>query len=103
MDPAAVQKLADGRPYTGKQALGLGLVDEIGGEQEALSWLQQKRHVVAGLPVQDDDGDRTFAHMLRSAMSGFVVAGTRDILVSARDALRVDGAYAVWQPSPSRE
>jgi protease-4 len=103
MDPAAVQKLADGRPYTGRQALSLGLVDEIGGEQEALAWLQQKRHVAAGLPVQDDDGDRTFAHLLRSAMSGFVVSSARDILLSARDALRVDGAYAVWQPSSSRE
>jgi hypothetical protein len=36
-------------------------------------------------------------------MSGFVVSSARDILLSARDALRVDGAYAVWQPSSSRE
>ena len=103
MDQAAVLKLADGRPYTGRQALSLGLIDEIGGEQEALTWLQQKRHVPTGLPVQDDDGDRSFAHLLRSSMSGFVVSATRDILLSARDTLRVDGAYAVWQPSASRE
>ncbi len=30
MDPQAVRRLADGRVYTGRQALELGLVDEIG-------------------------------------------------------------------------
>ncbi|MEJ1978859.1 MAG: S49 family peptidase [Acetobacteraceae bacterium] len=32
MDEARVRALADGRAYTGQQAIGLGLVDEIGGE-----------------------------------------------------------------------
>ena len=39
MDPAKVRSLADGRAYTGRQALGLGLVDAIGGEREAKDWL----------------------------------------------------------------
>jgi protease-4 len=33
-------ELADGRIYTGSQALKLGLVDQIGGTNEALSWLK---------------------------------------------------------------
>ena len=32
MDEARVRQLADGRAYSGRQALALGLVDEIGGE-----------------------------------------------------------------------
>jgi protease-4 len=32
MDAARVRELADGRAYTGRQALQLGLVDAIGGE-----------------------------------------------------------------------
>src|SRR6185437_7227445 len=39
MDPAKVRELADGRAYTGRQALQLGLVDAIGGEHEARAWL----------------------------------------------------------------
>lgn len=31
--------LADGRIFTGQEALALGLVDEMGGEKEALDWL----------------------------------------------------------------
>ena len=35
MDAARVRQLADGRAYTGRQALQLGLIDAIGGEQDA--------------------------------------------------------------------
>jgi len=37
MDEAEVRELADGRPYTGKQALELGLVDALGSLQDAIS------------------------------------------------------------------
>jgi protease-4 len=103
MDPASVQKLADGRAYTGRQAKALGLVDEIGGEDAAVRWLEHARHVPTGLPLSDDDRDTVVTHIFRSAMSGFLLSAMHDITVSARDALRVDGAYAVWQPSSSRE
>jgi protease-4 len=53
LDPARVRELADGRAYTGRQALGLGLVDQIGGEREARAWLAAERHVPASLPVED--------------------------------------------------
>src|SRR5580698_350257 len=53
MDPAKVRSLGDGRAYTGRQALGLGLVDAIGGEREAKEWLVSAKGVPAGLPVED--------------------------------------------------
>ena len=53
MDAAKVRSLADGRAYTGRQALGLGLVDAIGGEREAKDWLASAKGVAAGLPVED--------------------------------------------------
>ena len=43
MDAARVRELADGRAYTGRQALKLGLVDAIGGEQDARQWLAQTK------------------------------------------------------------
>jgi protease-4 len=36
MDAEVVRGLADGRPYTGRQALELGLVDEFGGLSDAI-------------------------------------------------------------------
>ncbi len=37
MDEVEVRKLADGRPYTGQQALDLGLVDDLGNLSDAIS------------------------------------------------------------------
>lgn len=48
---AKVRFLADGRIITGRQALALGLVDEIGGEIDAISWLEKERDIAADLPV----------------------------------------------------
>jgi protease-4 len=48
-----VRALADGRAYTGRQALALGLVDAIGGESDARNWLAAARGVPADLPAED--------------------------------------------------
>ncbi len=53
MDSDKVRQLGDGRAYTGRQALQLGLIDAIGGEQEARDWLASAKGVAADLPVQD--------------------------------------------------
>ncbi len=53
IDEPQVRVLADGRAYTGRQALALGLVDEIGGEPEARAWLEKERRVGADLPIED--------------------------------------------------
>ncbi len=52
-----VRRLADGRVYSGNQALALGLVDELGGYDQALAGLQkaarQKYGLKRDLPVDD--------------------------------------------------
>lgn len=53
MDPDKVRTLADGRAYTGRQALGLGLIDELGGEHEARAWLAANKHIATTLPIDD--------------------------------------------------
>ena len=53
MDEARVRQLADGRAYSGRQALALGLIDQIGGEADARDWLEQQRAVKASLPITD--------------------------------------------------
>ncbi len=53
LDTDKVRQLADGRPYTGQQALHLGLIDAIGDEKDARQWLAQAKGVSEKLPVRD--------------------------------------------------
>jgi protease-4 len=41
LDKAKLEPLARGQIYTGREALALGLVDELGGQEEARAWLEK--------------------------------------------------------------
>jgi protease-4 len=96
MDPAKVRELGDGRAYTGRQALQLGLIDALGGEKDARAWLAAEKQVPEDLPVRDvkvggwtrrlwgDDPDGLAGVILKTLLS---------------QGLRIDGAWALWQPS----
>jgi protease IV len=100
MPEARVRELADGRAYTGRQALQLGLVDAIGGEPEARAWLAQERGVPTGLPAEDVDSRGLAERTLGKALGGV----SEDLLKSVLfQGLRLDGAWAVWQPSSAGE
>lgn len=45
--------VSDGRVFTGRQAVDLHLVDQLGGEREAIDWLVEKKSVQKGLPVRE--------------------------------------------------
>lgn len=48
-----VLRIADGRVYTGTQALELGLIDAIGGEDEALQWIKDNHSTIVNPTVKD--------------------------------------------------
>ncbi len=96
MDPTKVRSLADGRAYTGRQALGLGLVDAIGGEREAKEWLVSAKGLPAGLPVQDLSDGGIASHAL-SGQLGLMLLDVWKTLVS--QSVSLDGPLAVWQRS----
>ena len=48
-------ELSDGRVYTGRQALANGLVDQIGGEEEAKAWLVAEKKLSKDIKVEDID------------------------------------------------
>ncbi len=96
MDPAKVRALGDGRAYTGRQALALGLVDAIGGEREARAWLVSAKGVSAGLPVEDVSS----GGIARRAVSGslrMLLSGVWKTLIS--QSVSLDEPMAVWQRS----
>ncbi len=45
LDKAELPRIFDGRVFTGRQALRAGLVDEIGGRNEALNYLQDEQKI----------------------------------------------------------
>lgn len=95
MTPEAARSLADGRIVTGHQALALGLIDAIGGEDVGVSWLETERDIPRNLPVIDwappresfADGwissvvDRAIAAFGRQiGLSGTELVGSRALL-----------------------
>jgi protease-4 len=51
MSRAEVLPLADGRILTGNQGIQNKLIDEVGGEAEAIAWLEKNKGLKADLPV----------------------------------------------------
>ena len=94
MDAAKVRALADGRAYTGRQALGLGLVDAIGGEREAKDWLVSAKGLPAGLPVLDLP-DRGPASRALTGQLAYMLQDVWKTLIS--QSVSLDGGLAVWQ------
>jgi len=111
MDPAKVRSLADGRPYTGHQALGLGLIDQIGDERDARQWLATNRQLSLDLPIETLNRQAKqgwFRTRINGALNGMAVAVTHDAIVALMDdpasktlvpqGLALDGAISLWQP-----
>ena len=90
LERAAATKLADGRIFTGRQALRNGLIDEIGGEQEALAWINKNSKISPSIPIRDVEIDT------KSDIIERIFSSATNQLVPIR--LKLDGLVAVWQP-----
>ena len=91
LNRAEVTTLADGRIYTGRQAVANKLVDEIGGERAALAWLRRDRGIAAELPVRTvgaDDRAGALARLLGHLPGKLLFS----------NGLALDGLVSVWQP-----
>lgn len=53
LEGPALDAVANGQVFTGRMALAAGLVDEIGGEAQALAWLESRDAGLGGLPIRD--------------------------------------------------
>jgi len=54
-DEAKLDEIANGRVFTGREAIKLGLVDQIGGEEAALGWLDEAHGIPADTKVRERD------------------------------------------------
>ena len=96
-----VKVLADGRVYTGRQALAVKLIDEIGGEDQAVAWLTAARKVAPGTKVVE----WTLPVNAGPAGLGFTIA---DIVLKAvglegfrqkAESAKLDGLLVLWHPA----
>lgn len=98
MEPARVAELADGRAYTGRQALRLGLIDAIGGEREAREWLAETKQVPTALPAREL-GKRGWAERaLGDDRAEGILPALLGLLAKTLLSQRLDGGWAIWQP-----
>ena len=111
LDGEALDGVADGRVFTGRQAINLKLADEIGREREAIDWLAKTGNVDPKLPVRDwrltpRFSELSFLHLGSAALLeaiglGPVVRRLEQLgLLQAAEKLNLDGLLALWHPSP---
>jgi len=106
MDDAQLEKVADGRVFTGRQAVDLKLIDQLGDEKTAVAWLVEQKGVKKDLPVRDYKlgprfGDLTFLRTAASITLDALGLGSiaRQVESAGIDRLGLDGMLALWQPA----
>ncbi len=91
LTPEQLAAVTDGGVFTGRQAQGNGLIDALGGEDEARSWLESSRGIAASLPARDVElggAEQQLIDLLGSRV--------KKALFSER--LSLDGLISVWHP-----
>jgi protease-4 len=105
MDRAKALELANGAVFTGRQGKLKGLVDSLGGEQEAVSWLESQ-NLPAELKVIEwkrrpaEAGYLSYLGLAKQ-IGGYLGlnAGDTSLLAEAgAERLLLDGLLSVWHP-----
>jgi protease IV len=107
LDDALLERVADGRVFTGRQGLGLKLVDELGDERMAVAWLAKEKNIDPKTPVRDFQlhdrlSDLPFLHTL--AIGFLDAAGLNSFARrieawgAVQERLNLDGLLALWHP-----
>ena len=105
-----LQTASDGRVFTGHQAIGLKLIDELGDERNAIAWLAKEKKVDANLPVRDYELQSRFSDLpfLHAAVVTMLEAAGLPALaqrladwssVAAVEQFNLDGLLALWHPA----
>jgi protease-4 len=111
LDDIQLGQVADGRVFTGRQAVGLKLIDSLGNEQTAIDWLAKEKKVSAGTPVRDYSLQPRFNELsfLHVAAWTFEAVGLSAVAhhieewgaLQAVERLNLDGLLALWHPPSS--
>ena len=103
LNDAELTVVADGRVFTGRQALGLKLVDQLGSERDAIAWLETEKNIGKDLPVREWRRPNTsrrwgifsLASLAEAAGAPAIGAILRKAETTAQGA-SLDGLLALW-------
>lgn len=108
LDDGELTRVADGRVFTGRQAVGLKLIDGIGNEKVALAWLEKAKNVPANTPVRDYSlqprfSELSFLHVMAWTFDTVGLSAIAHRIeewgaVQAVERLNLDGLLALWHP-----
>ena len=101
--------VTDGRVFTGRQALSLKLIDALGSEQDAISWLETEKNIEKNLPVRDWKKRRSIEDLglLGMAADAAALLGFEGPalslrkLQSSKDEWFLDGLLSIWHAGPA--
>ena len=105
IDTKSVAGLEQGRVFSGRDALSHKLIDQIGGEGEAVKYLEEQRSIAKGLKIVDwkvsRDSDWSFGRIATQALARMIgIPGIGDIAHLVSDdrlaSLRLDGLLSIW-------
>lgn len=102
LDDAELARVADGRVFTGRQAVGLKLIDRLGGEREARAWLDSEKKIATTLPLREWKPDRGLERFGLTTIVGIAadwagMPGLGGALRRAAAPAELDGLLAIWQ------
>ena len=100
LNDAELAAVDDGRVFTGRQGIPLKLADAIGGEREAIEWLQKEKGVAKDLPVRDWKPEPGLAgfRLTSLAAEAAEAVGWPSIAGALRGrAFEADGLMSIWQ------
>lgn len=107
LSPSQLVPIRTGKIYSGRQALEAGLIDQIGGEADALAWLKKERGIAPDAKIIDwsvqDSADSSF--FMKSLMGlaanvlGIPVERISLLLGDNKSLNQLDGLVSLWHPS----
>ena len=106
MDAGQVAAVSDGRVFSGRQSIPLKLVDELGGERQAVAWLEKDRGVPKDLPIKDWKPSKDSDFSLWSAagigadLLGLDGLGARLRAAGTQAETAGGGLLVLWRPAP---
>jgi len=95
IDAETLAPLADGRIFTGKQALEAKLIDALGAEKEALEWLQENREIKKELEIRDVEPKKDVTSLLGQLEQ----MASKAIFSIKKPFVTLDGLLLIWQPA----
>jgi protease-4 len=96
-----IRQISDGRILTGRQALDLNLIDEIGGNREAKSWLINNREINTDLEIQiyEQNKNTNFIELSVAKIMDYfnINSSYGNSLKTNLSLINIDGLLSIWQ------